>query len=332
MQQPLLTDTELFDLAPLHLVNERIRRYRGDGVSVSLNAFSPIDVDRIRRMYDVLLELRTLLDSPIETINITDVVTSFTRRHDWLSLINNIREISDPGSDRAAGQVVHDLRGGAFQALSVFIQLAEMGISQPEDWARMFLLTRDHLKIIRNCIPDLDPERYAQDMLDRAHNVSLLVEKWNSSYALPGLEVNVQLDCRFDGIVSERCIEFSALDRVLYNLMNNATRNAADRQVQLSIVPLPSDGPPNLRIAITNRVTPEQEQRLISRFGTVLKQLFYGGFTTGGTGLGLQICADFVTNAYGLTSPAVALENGYLGATCADHRFIAFFHWPTVAD
>jgi signal transduction histidine kinase len=337
MAQRLLTDEQLFALAPLQLYNHRTTRYRGDGVSVTLAAFAEGDAARIRRMYDALIELRALLAEPVADADaIGPTLAEFVTRTRWVDLLAELRELRSPrapGTELALGQVIHDLRGGAFQALSVFIQLAEMGIARAEDWTRMFLLTRDHLKIMRNCIPDLDPERYEQDMRDRAHSIRLLVEKWgNSTYALPGLEADVALDCRFDGIVSERCIEFSALDRVLYNLMNNATRHAADRHVQLSIVPLPAENAPHLRFAIANRVTEEQEQALRAGFAEDVGGLFRGGFTTGGSGLGMQICAEFVANAYGLATPDAALAGGYIGATCRDERFVAFFHWPTVAD
>jgi len=61
-------------------------------------------------------------------------------------------------------------------------------------------------------------------------------------------------------------------------------------------------------------------------------RLFAGGFTTGGSGLGMSICAQFVANAYGLQDTAQALDERYLGASRLDDCFVAWFHWPVAAD
>ena len=72
----------------------------------------------------------------------------------------------------------------------------------------------------------------------------------------------------------------------------------------------------------------EDEERLAGR---PLRELFRPGVSSTGSGLGMTVAADFVTNAYGLTDRETALDNRYLGAKLlTDRRFVAWFHWPIV--
>jgi signal transduction histidine kinase len=208
-----------------------------------------------------------------------------------------------------------------------------MGIAKSTDLLRMFFLTRDHLKMMRNAVPDLDATLYQRDLMQRAHNVRLLVEKWGHAvYKLENAAAQIMLDCEFQGNISERCIEFAALDRVLYNLINNAVRHTADDWVYLSIFPLVDEQEHNVRFVIYNQIRPEHQELLLAQFGDQLHQLFNGGFTTGGSGLGMQICADFVADAYGLGSVQRCVEQGYIGARIVDSYFLTWFHWPVAAD
>jgi signal transduction histidine kinase len=123
-------------------------------------------------------------------------------------------------------------------------------------------------------------------------------------------------------------MEFSTLDRVLYNLVNNAARYAADQRVDLVALPVPPGASRNLRFVVLNRTTPEQRAGLTARFPASLNGLFQEGFTTGGTGIGLSICVDLVGNAFGVPDPAQCLSDGYLGAAWIGDRLAAWFHWP----
>jgi len=68
------------------------------------------------------------------------------------------------------------------------------------------------------------------------------------------------------------------------------------------------------------------------RDGGNLRSLFQGGFTTGGTGQGMRICAHVVRHAYGLTDYDQALNVGYVGARLLTDYFVAWVHWPIVRD
>jgi hypothetical protein len=186
---------------------------------------------------------------------------------------------------------------------------------------------------MRNSVRGIDPEGFEHDCDLHLHSIDLLLEKWASGegHRLQGASAEILVDCHFHGSVSERCLEFSALDRVLYNLVNNATVYSADGRVYISILPL-GEHPENLRFVIFNLADDLQRERILARFPAGPGQLFCGGFTTGGSGLGMRICADFVCNAYGLPSVDQALAEGHLGAQFLDGHFVAWFHWPVAAE
>ena len=123
-------------------------------------------------------------------------------------------------------------------------------------------------------------------------------------------------------------MEFSALDRVIYNLVNNASQHAADGQVDLIITAVDDQASTHLRFAVVNKVSAEQRAALAERFGDDLSALFRGGFTTGGHGIGMRVCGDFVTQGYGRSSLDAALSDKLLGVDLVDDRFVAWFHWP----
>ena len=139
--------------------------------------------------------------------------------------------------------------------------------------------------------------------------------------------IRLEVDSYFDGNISECCVEFGALDRILYNLINNACRHTAADEIRLLILPLP--GERDLRFVVSNRVSLEDEAQLAAR---ELRDLFQPGISSTGSGFGMTVAADFVTNAYGLGSRKRAVEKSYLGAKLVDHRFTAWFHWPIAAD
>ena len=136
----------------------------------------------------------------------------------------------------------------------------------------------------------------------------------------------------FEGNIAQSCVEFSALDRVVYNLMNNAIRGSAhsDDAVQLRIMTEDEHTSEIARFWITNSIDETQSRRLKTTFGDDMTELFVSNFSTTGSGLGMQIVAEFVAKAFGV-STTKALAQGMLGAIVTDCEFHAWFHWP-VAD
>lgn len=333
----VLSEPYLRTLAPLHLVSYHSRRYNGDGLSVSLNTFGRSDQHLLRDLYGYLSELYQLVQAHMDEPErcIAQLRRGLTRTQ-WRSLVARVRtlgeDVAEPAESERLSKVIHDLRGGAFQTLVVQFELLERGKTQRDSIERVGFLVRDHLKIMRNAVPDLDPEGYDRDRRDNLHSINLLIEKWHHArHEAGGRSAQVEVACYFAGNVSERCLEFAALDRVVYNLVNNAVRHTADDRVYLGILPIPPERHRDLRFVVANRITGEQQRLLTTRYGQSLGGLFEGGFTTGGAGLGMRICADFVLNAYGVRSVLQGVEGGYLGARLVEGYFIAWFHWPIAA-
>lgn len=317
---------ELLALVPPGAIRSRSRPYHGDPVAAPIAALGPGDAAIVRRLYDLL--------GALYHADTVSSVREVLAAHDLHARIDEIRRL---GLARAAEvdaellhKVYHDLRGGSLTALLMLLDRVDAGRAEQSDIEQVFILVRDQRKIMRNVLPDLDPEGYARDLAPREHDAALLVHKWSdAAYRIDQAgAVRICFDCAFVGGVAECCMEFAALDRVLYNLINNAARFAVDGLVDVAVFPL-SDAPEtDLRFAVSNRVTPAQRDRLLADIGADLSRVFAGGYTTGGHGYGLQICGDFITHGYGLDSPRQALEGGYLGARILRDHFIAWFHWP----
>ncbi|WP_322512773.1 ATP-binding protein [Chloroflexus sp.] len=330
-----LSDETIKALAPCNLPLLRRDPFVRSVSSASILDFPPEVQPVVRRLYDTLLAVFGRFDQARQ-LDYHDLL-HMLREAGWNDLINQVRSISLSQHNLVLGQVIHDIRGGSLQALALQLQLLEYDQIRPADIERIYLLTRDHLKIMRNCVPDLDPVRTARDIELRAHGVDLLLEKWQrADYRLPDGTAQIMVDARYNGVVADRCVEFSALDRVVYNLINNATRHSADHRVMVGIYPLFECQSPSLRFVVANQIDSLQRSALEQRFGQQWSQLFRGGFTfssngSHGHGFGLAICAELVANAYGLPNGAAAIAGSYVGARPHGDLFVAWFHWPIAA-
>lgn len=332
----LLTNQQLANLAPLQLPFYRHNRYSGDDSGIVLADFTLESQHTIRGVYAAMLELLALCTAYKDQTLPRDGLKQLLDAAQWSHLMHQLQHLEASHATThhdQVNEVMHDVRGGGCAALSINLQLIALDIVDLNDTLRVFFLTRDHLKIMRSAIRDLDPPRYEADYSQKLHNVKLIVEKWTDAvhkYATTSAHVSV--DCQFDGNISERCLEFAALDRVLYNVLNNAVRHTADETVHLAIFSLAGEHPHDVRFVVYNAITAAHQHILQAKFGSDINRLFAGGFTTGGTGLGMHICAQFVTNAYGLGSPKHALAERHLGAKIIDEQFVVWFHWPIAAD
>ncbi len=249
---------------------------------------------------------------------------------EWLKLMRCAREVGEANDyPSAQSAILHDIRGGGLFVLLGTLQLFEPSNVTSEDVYRIYCYIRDHSKIMRNGVPELDPERAAVDLQPSAHLLRLVREKWTGSQvAVTGLVKEVQFESDFDGAISARCLEFGALDRVIYNFMNNALRHCAGNAVRFSVFSTGGADHPNVRLAFENEITAADEIRLAKLTGSNLEVLFRGGLSTTGGGRGLRNCAEFVTDAYGLASPDAVVAGSYVGARVISGKFVAWFHWP----
>ena len=159
----------------------------------------------------------------------------------------------------------------------------------------------------------------------RTHSASLMREKWQGY-----TDGNVRLEYTsdYDGGISSSCLEFSTVERAVYNLVNNAIAHTADGIVQLFVTVLEQAEPENVKIATANAIAEEELSQIRDTFGSDFGRLFEGGFSIGGTGVGLSVAARMVARAYGVESIRRAIEDGYVGAEVRETVFIAWMHWP----
>jgi hypothetical protein len=329
-----LSPDELHSIAPQQFHSNRHARYQGEDQRANLDAFAPEDRQLLSHVYVALLHLFDVLKAHHEeTSDCRGAVQNYVETSDFLGLVNQVAHL---GHATMAGRsrpelapLIHDLRGGAFQALLFRLQIFSLSPKKTSGLQTIYFLVRDHLKIMRNCVADLDPVRFHADSLSRAHNVDLLVEKWSeANFHASKNPVAVQFDCQFSGMLCESCLEFSSLDRIIYNLVNNAARHAADAIVCFHVLPVPEPDSDNIRFVVSNLISGEHRQILIDHFGNDLGEVFRGGFTTDGNGLGARICADFCAHAYGIFDFDTAKNGGYFGARLIEDYFVSWFHWP----
>jgi signal transduction histidine kinase len=310
-------------------------RWFGDGLEVPTHALRGRDLEHLQLLYGALTACyETWLEG--------------RPGPDWSALADQIRAFGEPPlrtALEALGEAtlaeahvppllrraVHDLRGGAFFALRLYgVLLADEEPSE-ELVQPAVLLARDQAKLVRSLVPSIDPEGYRKDREERAHGMRELVDKW-SGFHFPPLEsgdgvepVVVEVTTRWRGELAARCLEASALDRVIYNLVNNAARFTTDGRVRLLVEAVSHA---TVRIAVRNALAPDDADWIASESKGETAALFLGGSTRGGTGLGLQSSAVVVARAWGQVTPEEAVDTGVVGARVRDGVFTSWFFWP----
>jgi hypothetical protein len=332
-----LTISELQMIAPSQLRSYRKDRYHGEDQRVSLDFFALEDRALLRQIYAALLELSAVLKPHHDRHSrCRDDLGNFLRTPAYRTLMESPAHLGDTISagqtSETANRVIHDLRGGAFQALSFQLQLFVAAPEKDKGIDNLYFLVRDHLKIMRHCVQDIDLERLKLDSLMRPHDTQLLVEKWAyADFHAIKRQVHVDLTCLYAGTLCESCLELASLDRIIYNLMNNAAQYASDSLVHFYILPVPEPRAESIRFIVANKVSEEQRRVLVDQFRNDLSEIFRGGFTTNGHGIGTRTCADFCSHAYGVFDFARAKEAGYFGARLVGDYFASWFHWPVMA-
>lgn len=312
-----------------NLINRREVRFSGRWLTLALDRLPGVEQDRIRALYDEIDRLRRDLE-PDRSLQ--DRSAAAAR---WVAdgSARNLRDLSQaigaslrPITDREVRQVLHDIRGGSLNVLVLMLNLPGAEPA-PVDLAQYYLLARDHLKIMRQSLDGLDPEARRQDEAETPHSAALLREKWGlGRYRNDRGPVTVDFTSSYDGVISARCMEFASLDRVLYNLVNNAARFTTDQRVDFDLSLVRELEGHHARFTIANRIEPAQATWIRDAGGP--DRLWQGGFTTGGQGDGLNICAQFVCTAYGLVSIDEALTNRHIGIALTDDSFTVWVHWP----
>ena len=209
------------------------------------------------------------------------------------------------------------------------------------------MLARDHLKIMRNAVVGLDEPRRNADQKPKSHAMALMLEKWQDSIVGPKWHerpIRMDIDCRYEGALTEWCLESAAMDRIFYNLANNACRHAAGDRLEMAIFPVPEPPGECLRFVLSNELDAADAAYLKSLERSdgadsadkgralSLLALFEPEVSTTGSGFGLTVAADFVAGAFGLRDRGEALRERYVGAILDGNTFRVWFHWPVASN
>lgn len=329
---------ETLRLAPPDLAISRRDRWSGDGFAVTLSRFAPADVELIRRTYKVVKQAHALWLHIRDAAHLTDSgQEALLQRHILPELRDRrfLLTLRDLGAatyalgtpPKEVRAVLHDIRGGALLALIGYAAAEARGeVISAAERATVILRARDHARLMRNAVSDLDPVLRDIDAGVKTHTMLDFVAKWDQSiYRAGERAVSVTTDVAYDGFVCRYDLETAALDRVIYNHVNNAARFSADDRVTITAVPI---GERLIRWVIENTLYPEHNLSLRESVGADLGRLYHGGITRGGHGIGLANCAELVQAALGAESVDALIMSGALGAMTRDHRYIAWFHWP----
>lgn len=323
------TETYL-SLAPTDLKVVRQNRYDGGGYSVRLKDFAPEDVSHIiqlynavKRIYDLWLYMRERPNFDLLQETIVKIADD-----DFISLSQSVGSFTyDSGiQSPMLRKVVHDIHGGSLTGLIGYATLLQEQPRKSLYIRKAIYLARDHAKMMRNAIVDLDVQVRRADESAKIHSITDFIDKLEEfRYQVASKSISIDIKSDFHGDISNRCLETSAIDRILYNLINNAGRFTCNNSIQVHILPVNDRV---VRWVVRNAIHDEHKQWLIQKYSDSLHELFLAGTTRGSQGLGLSTCADFISSCFGVHPPAKAVEKGYIGARVIDNEFYAWFHWP----
>ncbi len=324
-------EQKYLSLAPTNLKNKQSTRYDGTGFSASLEEFSEQDkqtlltvYQHIKAIYDVWLYMKEAPNYRILQPNA-----------DWFLSEGFLTIAKDLGANDEypsihIQKILHDIRGGALMSMvSHANKIKAMNLYHEVDIMRSFVfLARDQAKMMRNAVHDIDLMTRAADERIRIHSIYDYVQKWNNfEYHHNDRTITVKVQCYFEGNVTTCCLEASALDRVVYNFVNNALRFSKEDTITITIFPVGNI----LRWVVENKIQPENITWLQEHIGNDFSLLFKGGITNEGNGIGLSNCADIVGASFGMSAPE-AIEQRYITATVREETFYACFHWNAVVE
>jgi signal transduction histidine kinase len=292
----------------------------------------------IRKVYRHLIELtyllRPWLDNPdFPTVMAEMRLRTFVRTAKWPRIIDTLQRISPSASahDERIQRVMHDIRGGALTSLTLYLQMAEQGDLLARDIPQLVLLANDHAKILRSMIVDLDRIRYTLDEIFRPQSAQQLVTTWHQKhYRMPtGHAAMIAVDCTIPQVViADSVIELAALERIVYNLINNAVRHADTPNVQLTIQACPTRSR-IAQVSVANTISPSQYAKLCTLCPDHdFSRLVTESLSTTNGGLGLGICADIVAHMFHCDSLQAVMAAGLFTLTCTPNQFIVTAAWP----
>lgn len=283
-----LLDETAAGLAPTDLQIFRSERFRGEGLGVSVRELSVEDLSTVGQLYETLrsvYELWLYMDAECRNEQLLRDHLYNLQRPEFVARLARLGSGKDdyPPLVRAA---LEDARWGAMGPLLRHLDQAK---DSPDALRMSVLLARDQAKMLRNAFVDLDTSLRAADESHKAHGIRGMVEK------VPQFAKNFEVKLDWEGSVSSRCLETSAVDRVLYDFLR--------------------------------RIEACQSTSSALWVGPINSRLTRWAFRFQGKGFKAHQEGDLATIAVAESagvSPAGALELGYLGSA----EEWAWFHWP----
>jgi len=327
-----LDSTTLLALAPLELPQLRPLRYRGEGFAIGLGEFHADDAAALQQIYATIngiyrAWLRLGQPDPLTSPELMAAIAGLSAP----PFTQAVQRLGNSGyaghaHEQTVRKTLHDVRGGALTAMLGFARLLALLPAEPQRARAVVYYARDHAKIMRHAVLDLDPAARLADEQERAHDVANLVAALQlGDWRLEERRIALELSLEYHGNLTSCCQEAAAVDRVLYNFLNNAMRFTADDKVGLAILPVSDTA---IRIVVGNPLTPGQIAWTREKTDDDFGRLFLGGITHGGQGIGLSTCADIVGAAFGVTERAAVVQRQLIGAKLVENLFCAWFHWP----
>ena len=323
----------LLSLAHINLDSRKYntRDKRQSKTSVFLEQFAPEDASLVIHLYETIKKTYDLWltegDYSPNYDQLREYIISQFGTHQFLASIQAVGAATNALGRYSAAlrKVIHDIRGGALTVLAGYVYFLEY---EPEhlvaDVQKAVLSAHDHAKLMRNAIIDLDPP---MRQLDKAtiETVGDLIDKWHgSTHYIGEKRAMVEVLSAFAPGERELALTTSTMNHLLYNYINNAARFTTDKKITANVFPA---GETALCWVMRNSISRDHESWLNKATDGDFKQLFRGGLTQGGNGIGLSVCADVIADRFGLNTE-LALDKGYLGAQVANGYYYTWFYWP----
>lgn len=308
------------------IVNHRATRFAGETQTCQLHELSATCLTGLRWLYEWLAAVGEYASQDVGQPPVSQALAELLSPGQLEQVIGAAGDITPARLDSVRmARVVHDLRGTALYQLLQLTSLWSAGVPVAGGLQAIAILAADHAKLMRHAVLGLDETRRLMDSSRRLHGVENLRRRFPFLLLVKARkEVHLDFAASWDGDFALTCPEFSTVLKQLYNLLNNAARHAADRVVHMRVYPTPAQAPPAVRFVVANTLTSEDRATMSP---AVLAQL-WRGYTTTSSGVGLLASASLVSEAFGLHSPAQAVDLGYVGSRVTDNGYIAWLHWP----
>ncbi len=319
----------LKSLAPDTISIRRKNRFDGNGLTISLANFSEIDASRVTTIYQKVNWIYQTWLSNDKNCLTPELISQISKLNDD-SFFQTVHSLGGAMNEFNHRTALHDIKGGSLNSLLGLTQLISEGSANERLVQRSVNMARDHAKIMRNIIRDIDPNLREEDESNQAHHILHFVEKLQDfNFEFKKLKLKIDLYCLYDGLISNRCLETSSIDRILYNFINNAAKYSADHQACIHIFPINSIV---VRFVFDNAVSQDHLNWFSHSVQEDTSKLFLSNNTYKGGGIGLCTCTEIIRDCFGLGSAQETVEKGYIGATLEGARFYSWFHWPVLAE